>query len=102
MEKLKTALDERGEREEVCILIDGHFEKHKKCPHCGKKHLQHWGMESGLRRWMCVDCKRTFNALTVYCQQVPYDKKIKGNKLSPGRCLFIARQSEAERYFKYT
>ncbi|MCP4936664.1 MAG: hypothetical protein GY927_21295 [bacterium] len=28
VEKLKTALDERGEREEGCILIDGHFEEH--------------------------------------------------------------------------
>jgi transposase-like protein len=34
------------------------------CPHC--KHGKFWrsGMASGLQRWLCLDCDRTFNALT--------------------------------------
>ena len=64
VEKLKNALDGRGDHDEVCRLMDEHFEKDKKCPHCGEKHIHGWGDESGLRRWKCMDCNRTFNALT--------------------------------------
>jgi transposase-like protein len=34
------------------------------CPHCGSRKLQRWGHVSGLPRYRCVDCRRSFNALT--------------------------------------
>lgn len=34
------------------------------CPHCGGRKLQRWGGASGLPRYRCGDCRRTFNALT--------------------------------------
>ena len=34
------------------------------CPHCGSQKLQGWGHASGLPRYRCVDCRRSFNALT--------------------------------------
>ena len=34
------------------------------CPHCGGRRLQRWGHASGLPRYRCGDCRRTFNALT--------------------------------------
>jgi transposase-like protein len=34
------------------------------CPHCGSQRLQGWGHASGLPRYRCVDCRRSFNALT--------------------------------------
>jgi len=34
------------------------------CPHCGCRRLQGWGHASGLPRYRCVDCRRSFNALT--------------------------------------
>lgn len=34
------------------------------CPHCGHDHLWKWGKASGLQRWKCRDCGRTFNVLT--------------------------------------
>ena len=34
------------------------------CPHCGGRRLQRWGGASGLPRYRCGDCQRTFNALT--------------------------------------
>ena len=34
------------------------------CPHCGSQKLQGWGHVSGLPRYRCVDCRRSFNALT--------------------------------------
>jgi transposase-like protein len=34
------------------------------CPHCGGQSLQRWGYASGLPRYRCGDCRRSFNALT--------------------------------------
>ncbi len=34
------------------------------CPHCGGRKLQRWGKASGLARYRCGNCRRTFNALT--------------------------------------
>ena len=34
------------------------------CPHCGGRRLQRWGRASGLPRYRCGDCRRTFNGLT--------------------------------------
>jgi transposase-like protein len=34
------------------------------CPHCKSAHLIKWGFASGLRRWCCRKCRKTFNILT--------------------------------------
>ena len=34
------------------------------CPHCDHQGLQKWGNASGLQRWRCKDCRKTFNILT--------------------------------------
>jgi transposase-like protein len=34
------------------------------CPHCASRKLQRWGSSAGLPRYRCVDCRRSFNALT--------------------------------------
>ena len=34
------------------------------CPHCASQSLQRWGHVSGLPRYRCNDCRRSFNALT--------------------------------------
>ena len=34
------------------------------CPHCDAKEVRPWGNASGLPRYRCTDCRRTFNALT--------------------------------------
>lgn len=34
------------------------------CPHCASQNLVSWGHASGLPRYRCGDCRRTFNALT--------------------------------------
>ena len=36
----------------------------KGCPHCASRKLQRWGHVSGLPRYRCGDCRRSFNALT--------------------------------------
>lgn len=50
--------------DEVHRLIERRFEADKKCPHCGNTHLRPCGKRSGLRRWSCTECLKSFNALT--------------------------------------
>src|ERR671932_758084 len=45
-------------------LSEGAFAAAPRCPHCGAERLQRWGSASGLRRYRCQVCRRTFNALT--------------------------------------
>src|SRR5690349_362014 len=52
-----------GEPEAV-RLIEGAFAAAPRCPHCGAERLQRWGFASGLRRYRCQACRKTFNALT--------------------------------------
>ncbi len=35
-----------------------------KCPHCSETKVQRWGKCSGLQRYRCKNCRRTFNSLT--------------------------------------
>ena len=34
------------------------------CPHCECRHVARWGQASGIPRYRCSNCRRTFNALT--------------------------------------
>jgi transposase-like protein len=34
------------------------------CPHCHAMHVHRCGQASGLQRWRCLACRRSFNALT--------------------------------------
>jgi len=35
-----------------------------RCPHCQSERLGRWGRQSGLQRFRCRDCGKSFNALT--------------------------------------
>ena len=52
-----------GEPEAVRLLEEA-FAAAPRCPHCAAATLQRWGSASGLRRYRCAACRRTFNALT--------------------------------------
>jgi len=62
--KLIEALRARGDGDEVQALIEQHLSVDLKCPRCGASHVQRWGVEHKLQRYKCMDCGRTFNALT--------------------------------------
>ena len=52
-----------GEPEAV-RLFEGAFAAAPRCPHCATARPQRWGQASGLRRYRCKGCRKTFNALT--------------------------------------
>ena len=45
-------------------LIDDEFSAKPVCPACSSMSVHKWGVVSGLQRYRCKECKRTFNALT--------------------------------------
>ena len=49
--------------ESVAVMAERRVES-TGCPHCRGQKLQRWGRASGLPRYRCGDCRRTFNALT--------------------------------------
>jgi transposase-like protein len=62
--KLIDAIRERGAGDETQKLIDDQFHADLQCPHCKGRRLHRHGLARGLRRYKCLDCARTFNALT--------------------------------------
>jgi hypothetical protein len=58
--KLESTLHQEGAMDIVSAAI----EEPQRCPHCGFHSYQEWGVRSGLQRYRCNRCKRTYNALT--------------------------------------
>src|SRR3954451_15486513 len=52
-----------GESEAIRRLEEA-FLAAPRCPPCAATALQRWGYASGLRRYRCTACRKTFNALT--------------------------------------
>jgi transposase-like protein len=50
--------------DEAVRLLEAAFAAARRGPHCGETALQCWGYASGLRRYRCKTCGKTFNALT--------------------------------------
>ncbi|MGH7261966.1 MAG: IS1595 family transposase [Nitrospiraceae bacterium] len=61
---LVAALSAKGSANEAVALIETSFAAAPCCGHCGSELFGTWGRASGLRRYKCKDCERTFNALT--------------------------------------
>ncbi len=61
---LSVALHEQSDELNVFELIEASFDTKKACPHCGGVELYRYGVISGLQRYYCKHCRKTFNALT--------------------------------------
>ena len=61
---LVAALAGKGSANEAIALIEVRFSASPACGHCKSENFGTWGRASGLRRYKCRDCHRTFNALT--------------------------------------
>ena len=56
----KTMLRER----QVDAEAERRTRKDRSCPHCGGDEIVRWGVNRGLQRWRCNDCRKTFTGLT--------------------------------------
>src|SRR4051794_19963204 len=61
---LGRALASASGEPEAVRLLEQAFAAAPRCPHCAATALQRWGHASGLRRYRCTTCRKTFNALT--------------------------------------
>ena len=61
---LAAALAGQGSANEAIALIETRFAAEPACGHCKSQRFGGWGKASGLKRYKCKDCGRTFNALT--------------------------------------
>jgi transposase-like protein len=61
---LGRALAAASSESEAVRLLEEAFLAAPRCPHCRAAALQRWGHASGLRRYRCKGCGKTFNALT--------------------------------------
>lgn len=63
--QLLEALSAGTEHTQVCTLVESRIAAHPACPHCGGARTVRNGSASGLQRYKCRACQRTFNALTT-------------------------------------
>ena len=61
---LVAALAGKSAASEAVALIETRFAAAPCCGHCKSERFGPWGHASGLKRYKCKDCGRTFNALT--------------------------------------
>lgn len=45
-------------------VIEGRFAAGAACPHCQAKHVRRHGLLRGVQRYLCLECHRTFTALS--------------------------------------
>ena len=63
--ELLAALDAGGHDEEVRSLVESRLIQTLACPHCNGIWVVRNGSASGLQRYKCRTCRRTFNALST-------------------------------------
>ncbi|MCW3807437.1 IS1595 family transposase [Plebeiibacterium marinum] len=61
--RLKESLQSIELSNKVAANIETPFQE-LSCPHCKSQKKQRWGKRSGLQRYRCKECKRTYNSLT--------------------------------------
>ena len=61
---LMMALKSSNSANIVTSLLEVEFAKAPACGHCGAESFSKWGVATGMKRYMCKTCNRTFNALT--------------------------------------
>ena len=59
---VKAALNQQTDAIKILELIEARFELKNACPHCACVELSRYGSASGLQRYACKNCYKTFNA----------------------------------------
>lgn len=57
-------LEKAGPPDEVLAIINERAAHCHICPHCNSTKAWRWGYNSGVQRFRCKDCQKTYNALT--------------------------------------
>jgi transposase-like protein len=63
-ETLRTLLERDGSLVRCIAIIEERGARMRQCPHCAATRIHKHGMSAGLQRYLCLGCRRSFNALT--------------------------------------
>jgi len=63
-EALRTLLERNGSLVECLAIIEERGARLRQCPHCAATRIYKHGMSAGLQRYLCLACRKSFNALT--------------------------------------
>jgi len=61
---LREALGKTQHEKSPAAIVDEKFAGSPACPQCHSGSIHKWGIVSGMQRYRCKDCGRSFNALT--------------------------------------
>jgi transposase-like protein len=61
---LRELLGKTQHEKNPAAIVDEKFASNPVCPQCQSDSLHKWGIVSGIQRYRCKDCGRSFNALT--------------------------------------
>ncbi len=93
---LLKAQSARDDEAEVVHLVDSRLAQSPVCPHCASTRIVRNGSASGLQRFKCRACQRTFNALSkMPLARLRNDAKCLQQEDALGRGL-IVRLASAE------
>ena len=62
--QVRAALDGVDDYKKVCDIIESRQDNDQHCPFCHRTRIYKHGHRSGLQRYKCAACDKTFNALT--------------------------------------
>lgn len=63
IQRLGREVNERARRKEVLATLEARVADGPACVYCSRRRLIRWGTgQTGLQRWRCKDCGRTFNS----------------------------------------
>jgi transposase-like protein len=86
--ELRARLRGLDARIEVRARIDAGREAVDRCLHCGAASVQRWGATgTGLRRWRCTACRRTFSSTTGTVECAPRIGQIERLAIDRGRAF---------------
>lgn len=60
----KKVIDGECDFEKIVMILDSRLLIKKECPFCQSTKVRKWGRQSGIQRMQCVNCRKTYNALT--------------------------------------
>jgi len=63
-ETLRTLLERNGSLIQCVAVIEERGARMRQCPHCAGTRIYKHGMSAGLQRYLCLGCRKSFNALT--------------------------------------
>jgi len=63
-ETLRTLLERDGPLIQCLAIIEERGAHMRQCPHCAAARIYKHGMSAGLQRYLCLECRKSFNALT--------------------------------------